>query len=329
MSRDLVTQPRSQATLHAFLTSLANKFPIEKTGNVLELVRKQMESAVDGSSNSANVDMLATQAQSVLAITAGALRRYKGSYLRPVLDAILRAPAAPGTLGLRLARAIDILFHDHECLRKEYGSVVNPLWRQRAYMEIVKPMLEKAWPAGPGPDSGEEAQAEVSAAAGYSMAVLAAVKSLPYDIYEADAEDLVRLVLCLVRRLPPGPDVQAGMDVLVKVSQSAHSRLEPFLKSVIESCLFILEGTSSPENSVSSWLSQDLGLSSGSRTKNAARCRLLALALLQDLPRQHDHRHLRNAASHVRRALGRASGDGVREVRRVSLAARAAWAELK
>ncbi|KAF9876473.1 DNA repair transcription protein [Colletotrichum karsti] len=339
LSRDHSASPRSRLIVSAILTIIANKYPVDKLSEIVSMVERQMEFVVGNGSLSEEEEdetgfleheknrlpgenpaqARANLARPVYAITAGVLRRYTGNAFKKVLLAIQRGPANKET-GHTLARNLEIVFAPYDSLRKEYFGQVKPLWLQRAYFELVKPMLAKAWPAG------SNSPEDMLVAANYSIAVLAAVKHIPFAIYEDDTEDLVRLILCAVRYLPSGGDVQAGLRVLEEIAHNSPDRIKPFLKSIIEACISIFtRGDSQTENS--SWMPAGYMPFDHSNVAQA-QCRCLVIRVLGLLPPQFEHRHLLDSASQVRRMLSQASGDRVREVRKAALVARQAWAEV-
>ncbi|KAL0936472.1 DNA repair transcription protein [Colletotrichum truncatum] len=340
LSRDHSASPRSRHVVSAILTILANKYPIEKLSEIVTMIEHQMNFVVgDGSlskeeesqtgflEHEANrtpggnpAQARANLARPVYAITAGVLRRYTGNAFKQVLSAIQQGPANRET-GHILARNLEIVFAPYESLKRDYFGQVKSLWLQRAYFELVKPMLAKAWPAG------SNSPEDTLIAANYSIAVLAAVKHIPFAIYEDDTEDLVRLILCAIRYLPSGGDVQAGLQVLEQIAQKSPDRIKPFLKSVIDACMSICTRGGSRTSDDSSWMPAGY-MPFDHSSIHQAQCRCLVIRLLGLLPPQFEHRHLLDSASHVRRMLSQASGDRVREVRKAALVARAAWAEI-
>ncbi|TDZ29672.1 MMS19 nucleotide excision repair protein-like protein [Colletotrichum spinosum] len=341
LSRDHSASPRSRHIVSAILTIIANKHPIDKLSEIVTLAEKQMSFVIgDGTLSSQaeketafvkfeasrppgiNPDMArANLAKPVYAITAGVLRRYTGNSFKQVLLAIHQGPANRA-IGHVLARNFEVIFAPYQSLAKDYFGVAKPLWLQRAYFELVKPMLNMAWPAGSNsPD-------DMLKAANYSVAVLAAVKHIPFAIYEDDTEDLIRLTLCVVRYLPSGGDVQAGLGILEEVARESPDRIKPFLKSTIEACMSILTRGGGQSSDDSPWMPAGYMPFDHSDVAQA-QCRCLVVRLLGLLPPQFEHRHLLDTAAQVRRMLSRASGDPVREVRKAALLARAAWADVK
>ncbi|KAF6810727.1 DNA repair transcription protein [Colletotrichum sojae] len=340
LQRDHSASPRSRHVVSAILTILANKHPVEKLAEIVTIVEQQMTFvAGDGVLSKEDEDASgflehearripggtpdqarADLARPVYAITAGVLRRYTGNSLKKVLEAIQQGPANK-KIGHTLARNLEIVFAPYESLKKEFFGVVKPLWLQRAYFELVKPMLAKAWPAG------SNSPEDMLMAANYSIAVLAAVKHIPFEIYEDDTEDLVRLILCAIRYLPSGGDVHAGLRVLEEMTRKSPNRVKPFLKSVIEACVSIFTRDPLQTQESSSWMPTGY-IPFDHSNITQAQCRCLVVRLLGLVPPHFEHRYLLDLASFVRRMLSQASGDRVREVRKAALVARASWADV-
>lgn len=303
-----------------FLLILANKFKVEGIPKALSLAEQQISAIVegrdligpDGKLHSASSDVRLSLAKDIYALVAGALRRYTGSSLAQIFSSILQGPANVEQ-GHVLARDFDILFRPHACLRKDLNASLKPLWSQKAYINLVKPMLPLAWPKRQGSDA---------TCANYSIAVLSSVRHMDYGVYADDAQDLIRLVLCVLRNLPAGEDVEAGLRVLETVARESPEVLEPFLKSVIDACEAIVAGSEAPD------VSYIPGGYPPARFKVQAKCRDLSVMLLGHLPGRFEHGKLRAAAPRVGRLLAVACGDGVRRVRRAALTAKVAWADV-
>ncbi|KAF3344767.1 hypothetical protein VdG2_06953 [Verticillium dahliae VDG2] len=317
--KDHAASPRSRAVVLAILPSLANKCVAADMTDILESLNSQIELAISPCSDTEAGppdDNRALIARPVFAAVAGILRKYKGGYLGNVIAGIIKGPADQ-KIGHVLARRVGLLFRDQDCLQKEYNpKLFSPLWRQRAYVEIIKPMLAKAW------GIGTNSQDNTLITANYSIAVLSATQWLDYTVYEEDADDLIRLIICVARNIGAGPDLEAGLTVLLRICSSAPDKVKPFAKSVIRECSAVLEGKG--ESRTEDWM--PAGFHQLDPTgRSSKQSRRLAVKLLGALPAYCERGDLLSAASAVRRSLARASGDSVREIRRAALDARAAW----
>lgn len=303
-----------------FLLILANKFKIEGIPKALSLAEQQISAIVkdkdligtDGKPQPVSSDVRLSLAKDIYALIAGALRRYTGSSLAQIFSSLLQGPAN-AEHGHVLARDFDVLFRPHACLRKDLNASLKPLWSQKAYVNLVKPMLPLAWPKRQGSEA---------TCANYSIAVLSSVRHMDYGVYADDAQDLIRLVLCVLRNLPAGADVEAGLRVLETIARESPEVLEPFLKSIIDACEALVTGSGMPD------VSYVPGGYPTAGPKVQARCRDLAVMLLGHLPGRFEHSKLRPAAPRVGRLLAVACGDGVRRVRRTALTAKVAWADV-
>lgn len=251
----------------------------------------------------------ASLVKEIYGLIAGILRRYTGSSLKGVFVHLLKGPAN-AEIGHVLARGFDVFFRPHECLTKEFHAIIKPLWSQKAYIQLVKPMLPLAWPKKSGNQASELVLAN------YSIAILSSIRHLEYTIYQDDAADLVRLILCVLRNLPVGVDVETALRVLETITKESTNVLEPFLNSTIDSCTSII---TSP------------GPQPGDRrmVRVSARCRNLAILLLGYLPGRYEDRHLLGSVPRMERLLSVACGDRVREVRKTALATKLVWANVK
>jgi DNA repair/transcription protein MET18/MMS19 len=257
----------------------------------------------------------------IFATVAGIIRQCKGRELAKLTTKI-REGLQHQIVGHIFARSIEIIFGPYPSLTKEYHAQIKPLWRQKAYFEIIKPMLLEAWPK-----TASDPQ-QTLAVANHSIAVLSAVKHLAYQIYEDDTEDLVRLILCSLQYLPVGQDAEAGLKILKEITNEAPHRIKPFLKSVVDTCMAILSGISVSKEAETRWLPTGYSRP-GHLQELDASCRSLAIELLGQLPKKYEAGEILGSAPRVRRILAQTSGDRVREVRKMALMARATWIDVK
>ncbi|CAI4213713.1 unnamed protein product [Parascedosporium putredinis] len=343
------SSPVHDPYLGHLLLILANKHKVEGIPKVLALLEHQLAAIASGGPllGSSDSTSTATPARVKLvkdayAVVAGILRRYTGTSLKSVFPHLLEGPANE-ELGQFVAREFDALFRPHPSLAKEFHAVVKPLWSQKAYYQLVKPLLPRAWPrknpgaaAAVGSGSPSSSSSSELICANYSIAVLSAVRHLDFSVYQDDAAPLIRLILCALRSLPDGSaDVETALRALeTVVRESSPTTLEPFLKSLLDACTAVVAG-SGPRAADLPWMPEGYSSSSFSSSTSsealatAARCRNLAVRLLGYLPGRFDNRRLLASAPRMERLLSVACGDRVREVRKTALAARLAWAKIE
>jgi DNA repair/transcription protein MET18/MMS19 len=311
--------------LQHLLMLLANKYSIEKLPKFLRLLEHQIGCLAEGRpmplSGTPNKEIFAPGARlrlagNAYAVVAGILRRNLGSSLAGLFD---RLRASPKNLvdGHLLARKFDMLFRPHSCLEVENHSISKRLWPHSSYARLVRPMVPLAWPKGSGTEQD-------LVCANYSIAVLASVQHMGYDVYKEDVADITRMVLCVLRNLPTGPDVEVALGVLQTILREATDDVEPFIKSIIVACTEIIGGGAASGKEAPSWIPD--GFMPVDKTGRAASgCRNLAVMLLGFLPGKFEHWHLLDSARQVQRLLHRSCGDRVRVIRKTALAARVAW----
>ncbi|KAK1982427.1 Dos2-interacting transcription regulator of RNA-Pol-II-domain-containing protein [Colletotrichum cereale] len=340
LARDHSASPRCRHVVSAILTIISNKYPVEKLDEIVTMLRLQMNFVISEERQSDELEQVtgfleheanripgghpdeirAELARPVYAILAGVLRRYSGSSLRQLLATIQQGPSNK-KIGHILGRNLESIFGGLEILKKEYYGQIRPLWVQRAYFEMIKPMLAKAWPAG------SNSRDDMLVAANYSIAVLAAVKYIQYPVYEDDTEDLIRLILCAIRYLPATKDVAAALSVLQHVTENSPKRVQPFLKSIIEACMSVFNRNGTQAGEDSAWMPAGyIQFDHSGLWRSQCRCQVVRIIGL--LPVQFEHRHLLDSASQAKRLLAQASGDRVRNVREAALTARARWDEV-
>ncbi|OHE93582.1 hypothetical protein CORC01_11081 [Colletotrichum orchidophilum] len=337
LTRDHSDSPICRHVVSAILAIISNKYKVENLSDIVQIIEYQInfliseeklsnqleqitgylyheENVIPG--NRPN-DLRAELARPVYAIVAGILRRYTGNALQKVLSAISQGPNNR-KIGHILARKMDTIFGNSPITNTQFYGQVKSLWAQRAYYELVKPMLSKAWPAG------SNSKDDMLVAANYSIAVLTAVKHIKYVHYEDDTEDLIRTILCTIRYLPASGDVAAGLNILVLITENSPKRMQPFLKSVIDACMSIFRKDGTPTGEDSSWMPENY-IPFDHVGFQEAQCRALVVRLIGQLPPNFEHRHLLDSASQARRLLAQASGDDSRMVREAALKSRKAW----
>ncbi|KAK1688383.1 Dos2-interacting transcription regulator of RNA-Pol-II-domain-containing protein [Colletotrichum godetiae] len=338
LTRDHSDSPKCRHVVSAILSVIANKYKVENLNDIVQMMETQMnfvvseerlsdkleritgyldheENVVAG--HSVN-DLRAALARPVFAIVAGVLRRYTGNALKNVLTAITQGPGNK-KIGHMLARSMDFIFTDLNVAKPQLYGQLKKLWVQRAYYELVRPMLPKAWPAG------SNSKDDMLVAANYSIAVLRAVKHIRYAHYEDDTEDLIRIILCAIRNLPASADVAAGLHILVVITENSPRRMQPFLKSVIDASLSIFRrGRTHQAGEDNAWMPENYMPFDRSGFQEA-QCRALVVRLIGQLPPNFEHRHLLDSASQAKRLLAQASGDESRMVREAALKSRKAW----
>jgi len=325
----LADSNKEDLQLQYLLMLFANKYSVERVPKLLRLLEHQMRCLADGKSTPLSGQPANKPfppgarhhlAGNIFAVVAGILRRHLGSSLHTLYDGLRDAPSNPEE-GHILARKFDLLFRPHPCLQPEYASLSKRMWPHSAFAQLVKPMIPLAWPKRSTPETD-------LVCANYSIAILSSVRHLAYEVYKEEVADLIRMVLCVLRTLPVGPDVEVALKVLWIILQEATDDVEPFLKSVIVACTEIIgNGTSDGKERVS-WMPE--GYMPVDRTGRAANsCRNLAIMLLGFLPRKFEQRHLLDSAPQMKMLLHRSCGDKVREIRKTALTARLAWADVQ
>lgn len=244
------------------------------------------------------------------------LRRNSGKPAQPLLTVLkesLQSREEKAKAGAA-ARRLEALVTPRDILAKENFAVVRPLWTQKAYFDVVKPLLASV-AALRGLD-----QPEVRA--NQSVAVLLMVRHMPFAIYEDDAEDILRLAIAVAQRGTSGDqavaaaalDVRAALHVLKDILVADKDKGKTHLKSIVSICVDIF--SSSPSTPVKT-------------TRPDPHSVKLALEIAGGLPNMFDGQHLIPYRSRVEKELALACGNPVRELRKTARLAREAWDRLK
>jgi DNA repair/transcription protein MET18/MMS19 len=209
-----------------------------------------------------------------------------------------------------LARNMGILVQPNSLLTADNHGIIKRFHKQWAYSLLVKPLYEMVLPA-----SHESARTT-----GYLAAILSMVRNCPLEAYADDVEKLVRVVVIAlgnpVATLSAADDtLSQALSALHVLGEILHKEPEPLtdhLKALITGVVAIYTENCQPR-------------SKGDAKTEGAQCRTMALQVLGAMPNKFEERHLLAYAPRMQRMLAAATGDAVREVRKVALQARKTW----
>ncbi|KAK3362979.1 Dos2-interacting transcription regulator of RNA-Pol-II-domain-containing protein [Lasiosphaeria hispida] len=247
-------------------------------------------------------------------IVAGAAARQDKAVidLIPVFQAAIGSEHANSET---VARSLGTLVKDSEVLKTDNHAVIRRFNKQWAYSHLAKPLYPLASPSADG----------ASAAMRYRTAILSIVSNCPFNVYEADVEPLVRLLITtltdrsgLSQRVPSQRLVSA-LEILVEILSNEPDALKGHLKAIISGGMKIYEECL-PEN-------QDEVKTGGKAAprRNLVMARKLVLQVLGAVPKKFEERYLLPYSLQLQRMLGLSCGDPVREVRQIARFARGNW----
>ncbi|KAI8715393.1 MMS19 nucleotide excision repair protein [Fusarium sp. LHS14.1] len=298
------SSPSRPVTL-SILTILANKYKIETLPSLVAALEQLTSNLLSASSPEDDASRL-EKITSVYALAAGMVRRYSGKEAKRLLQLIKDSPK-DAKLGSELARRLEVIVVPQQPLTKENYALVQPLWVQKVYFELVSPMLQAA--------TGQDAEVQdQEIKSNYSTGVLLIVKHMNFPIYEADADKILRISIAVAQNSDIGPETKAALDVLKNTLIEAPEKGKGHLRSIIKICTRVFSHKSS-------------AASVDPETEGA--CGKLALEIVGGLPRMYESQHLLPHAPQVQRELTMVCGHRVREVRKTARLARVAWADLK
>jgi DNA repair/transcription protein MET18/MMS19 len=206
---------------------------------------------------------------------------------------------------------MDILFRPHPSLDKSNLALIRPLWQQRAYFELVKPMLAKAYP-----------QAIDTTSTSYTIAAISAVRFCRYDVYQEDAEQIIRMTITFLQVVPVCEDTDGALDILEQIGRESPSSLESFTDSLCTICVDVYHSRQSQKHAQVS--PNVIGLfKSVKRTPPS--CRVKVLKLVQLIRQNAGDKVSESLGAKMTRFCALACGDGHREVRGAAIAARQLW----
>ncbi|PHH84362.1 hypothetical protein CDD83_2063 [Cordyceps sp. RAO-2017] len=306
----------------AVLAVLANKYQVETLGELMTTIEQHLGSALEqAATGSSPEDRRRGMEQSltIFTVASGLLRRCTGKQTRGLVQLLLRAPD-DAAAGHALGGGLELITAPLPFVTDSIGSVQRPLWMQKVYVDLVKPMIDIAAESTPAARSP-------LARTNYGTAALRMVQHIRFAIYEDDAGPIVRIAITTAQTLGPGPDTQAALEVVRTILVEAPDAVQDHLRSLTGICTGLVTRGPLPPRSRPDWLPDgygDGGDDDGART----RCGRLALEIVGGLPRIFEPQHLLAYAPPMRRALAFACGHRARDLRRIARLARAAWAEL-
>lgn len=298
------------------LTMLANRHKVERVEEIMKPLNTRAESLL-ASQDAA----LETSSSPVFAITAGLLRRFtlKKDQAEGLLRFLRECPGSP-THGRYYASRLETIVAPQKILSKDNSASVSPLWLQKLFVQIAKPMIPKAL--------GKDAEVTDRALrTNFAIAVLVLAKHMPFAVYEEDAEDILRIAISYAQTVGTSANIVPALDVLCNILIEAPEKGEPHLNSIVTICSNVVSNRQQPRPE---WLSEDYTRGDvESELVARAQREKLALEIMGGLPRMFESRHLVPLAPKVERELTLACGNGVRDLRKTARLARNAWKEMR
>jgi DNA repair/transcription protein MET18/MMS19 len=304
------------------LTILANKYKVESLSYLVTRLEGRLEAALKNAQNSSDGDDASRyleQVSSIYAIVSGVVRRPSGTQARGLIQRLREAPRNAAT-GHLLARRLEMIVAPQKFLSKDSFAVVKPLWTQKLYFELVKPMLEITT------SQDSEAGSQL-VKTNYRIGVLSMVKHMPFSIWEDDCVEILRASVVLSQTLGPGPDTLPALQILKSILAESSEKGQEYIKSLINISLpcFSLKGAL--QRKQPDWLPSGY-VPAKINPEIEADCGRLALEVVGALPRLFESSYVVPFVPQVRRELSLACGHPVRDVRRLARVARKAWTEI-
>ncbi|KAL7786768.1 Dos2-interacting transcription regulator of RNA-Pol-II domain-containing protein [Trichoderma ceciliae] len=319
LTQNSVTRPVTRS----ILAILANKYKVESLDYLIAKLEGRLETALKNAQNSSDSDDTSRyleQVSSIYAIVSGLVRRPSGTQARGLIQRLRDAPGN-ATSGHLLARRLEMIVAPQKFLTKDSFAVVKPLWTQKLYFELVKPMLEMA--------TSQDAEAGSQLVKiNLRIGVLSMVKHMPFSIWEDDCVEILRASMVLSQSLGPGPDTLAALEILKSILAESSDKAQDYIKSLINISLPCFSLRAASEQRQPEWLPSGY-IPAKMHPDVEAQCGRLALEVVGALPRLFESRHVVPFVPQVRRELSLACGHPVRDLRRLARIARSAWTEIK
>lgn len=259
------------------------------------------------------------KATSIMAVAAGMFRRYSGKQAHGLLKMLREAPTIPA-VGQHMARRLETVVAPQKMLTKDEFAIVKPLWMQKMFIELAKPLVSIAL----GRDSSVTDRVTKT---NCSIAVLLLVKHMSFSVYEEDAEDILRIAITVAQTIGTGPDARAALDGIRNILAEAPEKGEQHMASIVSICV---NSFSQKPHTPPAWLPADY-LTAPKRVLEESRVASgkTALEIMAALPKMFESRHLLPLTARVERELTLACGNAIRELRKSARAARQAWKEMQ
>ncbi|KND92209.1 DNA repair/transcription protein mms19 [Tolypocladium ophioglossoides CBS 100239] len=307
----------------AIMAALANKYKLEGLADLTATLEHHLQTALKqartGSSPEDRHNGL-EQTLTIFTLAGGLLRRCTGKQTQGLLRLLREAPNDP-TAGYRLAQGLETVVAPQTYLTKGSGAVEKPLWMQKVYIELVKPMISGAVGAS------QDVQ-DPLIKANFSVGVLQMVKHMRFSIYEDDSHKIARIALSVAQNMGTGPDARAAVEVLKNILVEAPEQAQDHIRSLITVCISLFSSRAASTQARPEWLQRDHA-SSTYDPEIEAGCGKLALEIVGGLPRMFESRYLLAYAPQAQKELRTACGHRVRDVRMTARLARAAWSDVK
>ncbi|POR34522.1 DNA repair/transcription protein mms19 [Tolypocladium paradoxum] len=307
----------------AIMAALANKYKLEGVSDLMATLEQHLRSALKQAGTGSTPEDRRSgleQTLTIFTLAGGLLRRCTGKQTQGLLQLLREAPN-DRTAGYRLAQGLEIVVAPQTYLTKGSGAVEKPLWMQKVYIDLVKPMI------GSAVGASQEVQ-DPLIKANFSISVLQMVKHMRFSIYEDDSNKIVRIAISVAQTMGTGPDAKAAVEVLKNILVEAPEQAQDHIRSLITVCTSLFSSRAASTQARPEWLPRDYAGSTDDPEIEAG-CGKLALEIVGGLPRMFESRYLLAYAPQVQRELCMACGHRVRDVRRTARLARAAWLDVK
>ncbi|KAL7921065.1 Dos2-interacting transcription regulator of RNA-Pol-II domain-containing protein [Trichoderma austrokoningii] len=322
LSASITQNPVTRPVTRSILTILANKYKVEDLSYVMARLEGRLESALHNAQNSSDSDDASRyleQVSSIYAIVSGIVRRPGGKQARGLIQQLRDAPRN-ATTGHLLARRMEMIVAPQQFLSKDSFAVVKPLWTQKLYFDLVKPMLEIVT----SQDSEADSQLIKT---NYRIGVLSMIKHMPFSIWEDDSVEILRASVVLSQTLGAGSDTLPALQILKTILAESSDTAKDYIKSLIDISLPCFSSKLASEHKLPDWLPPSY-VPANYRPDTEAECARLALEIVGALPRLFESAYVVPFVPQVRRELSLACGHPVRDVRRLARVARKAWTEI-
>ncbi|KAI1339545.1 Dos2-interacting transcription regulator of RNA-Pol-II-domain-containing protein [Xylariaceae sp. FL0016] len=294
----------TRAALDTTLAILVNKLRLRGQENLKRAKKETQRALVSKYNDLSNMDAAAGLRifRSILHYLAGDVARFQGSPDENLLlTTICRSAPLDPAIGRQLAQNLEVLVSPKECLDTKNHAQVKKLSGSWLFSQVVSPYLSDCFPK----DGMNELQAVNRA-----VATFAITKHLKLSQFADDIGKVVRIAIRSLSTFDIGVEMESCLSVILQILEQEPAELKEHLSGLITAMTVVYKKASDE------------------RGRAATRCRKFTLEFFQRLPSAYEARYLLPHRQLLLRPLSSACGDSVRDIRRIALRARQAWADV-
>ncbi|ODA80414.1 hypothetical protein RJ55_03372 [Drechmeria coniospora] len=311
------SDPIMLSSTRSILANLANKHGLEANDDLMAALERHLKDSLDQATTglAPRAEYASERAVTIYVVIGALVQRCTGEQTQGLLKLLFKAPNDL-SVGDQLARGMEhVIAYDQ--VYGGLGSMKKALWKQKLWYDLVEPMVNAAI------GMSQDIQTPLLKS-NYGIAALHMARSIPFSIYEDDADKLVRVALSVAADMDVGADALAAINVLNQILEKAPELMQGHLRSLINVCISLVSDGRVTNRQLPAWMPESYGpANTDGQTK--VECGQLAVNILEELPQRFEPRHLVPFSRMVKRELSVACGHLFRDVRKHARLAKSRW----